>query len=449
MVDTTVIVLTYLQRPELRESPIVKYLTLLDLPPYLPFDMYLVDPLRRIFKKVVVYDYIERITHAGLRGANEELIDLVRRERPRYVIWASWKYDIQHSTFEAIRREGSAVVGWFFDDEWRFDEYSKWWIPHMDYCVTNSELAVPLYRSLGARVFHTVPNTGISINPHWGNNAEKYDVSFVGSVRYADRQRFIRALNRAGISTHLFGTGSDAGYVSFDRMIEIFQTSKINLNFSKDWNRLRPQVKGRVFQACMAGGFVLTEYAPGLERYFELDQEVVCFTTAREMIEKITYYLRQDGERRAIARAGWKRAIREYTSEIMVAKVFEAIERDRTATTGGSHVSIRRALPPPRDVRWRHSLYYLRWARAFLEEGYPRQFWNDALGLALTYNRLNFVAWCVRLALTLPFPLRRTVLSGYHQMERILAKLARLWLDHLRWVWREVQESWLSHEIDL
>src|SRR3989475_12692029 len=328
MKHETVILLTYYYRQEDRDHGILRHILGAFSPSYLPFDLYLHEPLKRIFGRVIVYDFLRRRAELGLRAMNDEILAVVREERPKYVLWTSFYDDIRNTTLETIRKEGTTVVGWFFDDEWRFSSYSKYWIPYLDYCVTNAISVAPTYRQLGARVIQTVPNSGVAIDVDWAHLEEGYDLAFVGSTRTADRRRYLDEFRINNTPVNVFGEGH-GGYVPFERMLDIFRTSRINLNFSKagsyPWVR---QIKGRVFQVCLAGGFLLTEYAPGIEKYFELDKEVVCFDSAKEVVDKVRYYLNHEEERRVIARAGWERATREYTSCCMVAKVFEEVEEN-------------------------------------------------------------------------------------------------------------------------
>src|SRR5207247_514481 len=155
----------------------------------------------------------------------------------------------------------------------------------------------PRYRQLGARVIRTVPNTGVAVDVDWAHLKERYDVAFLGSIRTADRRWYLNEFRTNSMSVDVFGEGS-GGYVSFKQMLDIYKTSRINLNFSKTgahpWAR---QLKGRVFQVCLAGGFLLTEYAPGIENYFELGKQIICFDSPREMVDKARYYLNHEAER--------------------------------------------------------------------------------------------------------------------------------------------------------
>lgn len=418
MINETIIFLTYYYEPELRNHRLLKYVKD-NLGAYLRFDLYLYEPLQKIFSKVILYDYLKRRAEIGIKAMNEEIIALVRKEHAKYVLWTSFYDDVQQSTLDTIREEGSTVVGWFFDDEWRFDSYSKYWSPYLDYCVTNSIEAVPKYRALNARVIQTIPNTGIAVTRDWSNIEEKYDVSFVGSMSFTDRKHHINKLREREIPIHLFGEGS-GGYVPFEQMIDIFMTSKINLNFSKAGPRhWVKQMKGRVFQVCMAGGFLLTEYAPGIENYFEIDREIVCFNDTDEMIDKVIYYLEHDEERRAVARAGWEKATSEYTSSRMVAKVFREIERDMAAKDAKSDHHPPQRLEMPVWVCMIQSQHHFRWARSLLEENDKQSLWKDSLALSLSHNPSNISAHYYRLVGFLPSFMRPALFGLYSIMEKL------------------------------
>ncbi len=419
MIKETIILLTYYYDYEIRNHRLLKYVGRNHLGAYLPFDLYLYKPLQKIFSKVILYDYLERMTEVGIKAVNEEIIALVRKEHPKYVLWTSWQYDILPPTLDMIRKEGSVVVGWFFDDEWRFEDYSKWWIPYLDYCVTNTTDAVPRYRKLGARVMQTIPNTGIAIDRDWSNIEEKYDVSFVGGRLLADREQWISEVKNRNIPVHLFGEGW-GGYVPFQEMLDIFKSSKINLNFSKGLRNMKPQIKGRTFQVCMAGGFLLTEYVPGIENYFEIDKEIVCFKNTEEMIDKINYYLNHEEERRAIAQAGWKRATSEYTSFHMVSRVFRQIEEDISAK--GKESSPRpQKLKMPMRIRASPGNYHFEWGRTLLEENY-KGLWKDELALSISYYPFSIGAWYYYIISLFPSFTRSALIKLYKAVEKPLSR---------------------------
>jgi hypothetical protein len=346
-----------------------------------------VQPLRNTFSKVVVYDLGKNYAEIGARRANQVMLDIIRSERPKYVVWPSRMYEVLESTFQAARQHGTLVVGWFFDDEIRFDDYSRWWIPYLDYCLTNDPQAVAKYEALGVRAVHFVsrsnPEVLRRIDGPW-----RYDVTFVGR-KFGDRGDWIEALGACGINAQAFGCGWDNGHVSTEEMVSIFNQSKVNLCFTGSYGvNTRPQMKDRIFHVCMCGGFLLCEYVAGIEENFEIDREIVCFTDLEEATAKIQYYLAHEAERESIAHAGWQRAQRDHTQQAALLRAFEAIDqvaRNRPASAPSDPIPIN--LPP--DIRRLPSDFHLSWAHGLVLEGYPVERWREELDLALHYDPEN------------------------------------------------------------
>ena len=252
-------------------------------------------------------------------------------------------------------------------------------------------------------------------------------MALVGSITTSDRRQYVEELTANGIPVEVFGPGS-GGYIPFEQMLEIFRTSKINLNFSKTVPDHGPrQIKGRVFQVCMAGGFLLTEYAPEIEGYFEVGKEIVCFDSPRELVENVRYYLTHEAERRAIARAGWERAKWEYSSSRMVERVFEEIEDDsgRGVTNSPPVVRLKQSM----TARGVLATYHLVWGRAQIDEKDPRGFWPDDLIVAHSYVPWYLWGWVYKVLRLLPWSARLTAFTWAHRLEN-----ARFSIDPQHWL---------------
>jgi spore maturation protein CgeB len=380
------------------DHPVLKRLWYVRLS--LPVDICFNQPLQRIFSKVIVYDYLKRLVEVGFDGLNQEIVELVKRERPSYVLWVAYGdyYEVLEATFDVIREEGAKIIGWFLDDEVRFDYYSKWWIPRLDYFVTNDPEAVRKYREIGAWATQATC-TGLPVTRDW-KEKETYDISFVGSIR-ADRGNYMTTLRERNIPVDIFGLASGR-FVSYDEMLRIFGMSKVNLNFSRTYDGLRLGIKARVFEVCLAGGFLLTEYVPSIENFFEIGKEIDCFRDKEEMVEKIRYYLGHDAERRAIAHAGWERACNQYSASHVVARVFAEIELAKPMLQSRNIAE----LSMPLAVRKRVARYYNAVANAFLQENYTG-FWKDAFRLSMSYHsstRVRLYATIGSLPLLLRMP---------------------------------------------
>jgi spore maturation protein CgeB len=108
-------------------------------------------------------------------------------------------------------------------------------------------------------------------------------------------------------------------------MRDVFEQSKINLNFSGSYRGKRKQIKGRIFDVTASGGFMLCEYVEGIEKLFEIGKEIACFDTYDELVDKIRYYLLHDSERRRIAEAGYRRTISDHTAERRLHEIFKEV----------------------------------------------------------------------------------------------------------------------------
>ena len=133
------------------------------------------------------------------------------------------------------------------------------------------------------------------------------------------------------------------------------------------------------------------------------------------MIAKIRYYLGHNRERQAIARAGWEKAIHNYTSFQVISKVVREIEEDLKKNP------IRKPLKEikmPFWIRILPSRYHLEWGRGLLEEN-DKGLWKDELHLSVSYNFLNLGAWYYYLISFFPIYFRRLCFKLYCFFEKL------------------------------
>jgi spore maturation protein CgeB len=281
-------------------------------------------PLKSLFKDVINYDYLLRIQKIGKKATNREIVDIVTSERPEYTFFLTYQDQIRDSTLDAITKLNSKVVAWFSDDHWRFDKYSRFVAKHVFCSITTDKEAYRKYRNLNLNV----------IRSQWASNPDyykkqpstfKYDVSFVGQ-NYGLRAEFLNFLQNKGVNLKVFGKGFGS-VLEFDDLVKLFSESKINLNLSgcSADDRVK-QVKGRVFEVPMCGGFLLTEYAEGLEECFHIGEEIECFQGRDEALEKIEYYLKNETERKKIAQAGYIASQERHTWNKRLGDIFKKLD---------------------------------------------------------------------------------------------------------------------------
>jgi len=112
--------------------------------------------------------------------------------------------------------------------------------------------------------------------------------------------------------------------------------SVISLNFAN--SRGSNQIKARTFEVPGAGGFLMTEYAPGLERYYEIGKEIEVFDNPAVLIQKCRYYLANPRERDSIARAGYERTRQQHTYEHRLSELLAPVA-DRECHTSPAEIN--------------------------------------------------------------------------------------------------------------
>ena len=289
-------------------------------------DINFFEPLKDLGYDLIKYNYIEKLNIIGKKKMNEEILELAKFENPDYIFYITYRDEIALKTLKKLNRKGYKVVGWFSDDIWRFDSYSKFISKKLFCSITTDNEAVTKYKlynrdviksqwAANPKYYHPIPTT------------EKYDVTFVGQ-KYSPRDEIIEYLRRNHIPIKTFGRGW-GDYVSFEKIISIFSNSKINLNISASSSDPKiKQIKGRIFEVPMCGGFLLTDYVDELGSYFDIGKEIVCYEDKKDLNYKIKYYLKNEKEREKIAMRGYYAALERNTWENRFHDIFKKLDRD-------------------------------------------------------------------------------------------------------------------------
>jgi spore maturation protein CgeB len=151
------------------------------------------------------------------------------------------------------------------------------------------------------------------------------DVVFVGSM-FVNKMPLLAKVKRAfGRRFRLHGRGSwkmhaywhlKFGFpglirsLGFEEFIPLYHRTKLGINVH---NRGDYTVGGyRLFELPANGVMQISDGGPFLEAFYDPGREVVGYSSADDLIDKIRYYLEHDQEREAIARAGFRRVMRDH-----------------------------------------------------------------------------------------------------------------------------------------
>lgn len=305
----------------------------------------------------------ELLEQNGRDKMNELLIKQVQEQRPDLLFCFLFTEELKKATIQYITQHTSTkTFNWFADDHWRFHIFSKFWAPVFTGVGTTDSQAVAKYQKRGINVIHT----------QWGVNPKlfypkplsqgqgPYDITFVGQ-NYSIRQKYISALEKAGLPVVAYGTGWPTGRIPKEQSVVVWSNSQINLNFTEgnydNWklyakllgklfvkkelgkyklsiqqihnsarsiiSSRRRQIKSRNFEIPACGGFLMTNNADNLKDYYQPGKEIVIFEGVDDLVEKCRYYLAHPELRQQIATTGYERTLREHTYEKRFLEIFK------------------------------------------------------------------------------------------------------------------------------
>jgi spore maturation protein CgeB len=290
--------------------------------------------------RLTTFDFMDRTAAVGVERMRAELVACAAEASPDLAFFFLFTDQLDAATIRAVGRSGGCpTVNWFADDHWRFGDFTRHMAPAFDLAVTTDEDSLAKYALLADTRVHL---SQWACNRYaYGRVTEelRHDVTFVGQP-HGERRETVQALARAGRPVECWGFGWPAGPIEHAGMVEVFASSRINLNLSNSSEaagmraRVRrllhlgvpgprpPQIKGRNFEVPGCGGFLLTERVPHLERYFELGEEVAVFDGLDDLIEQVDHWLTHEPERRRVAETGYRRVLAEHTYDHRFQAIF-------------------------------------------------------------------------------------------------------------------------------
>lgn len=248
--------------------------------------------------------------------------------------------------FRAIKQQGRTIVSWQIDDPYYIDKNTGM-IEDVDILLSVDSSTVSVYQAAGKRAAYLPLACDPELHKRYDDGDESYrsDICFVGApfkgsrrVRLIDeiapylakhRSRIIGASELDTWKENLVHYSElqhvihDA-IVKIDETVRFFSGAKINLNIHKDsyghrWDKNARKIDARspcerTFAIAGCGGFQLVdETRSDLAGEFEIGKEVITFSDARDLVEKMAYFLEHDEERNRIALAAQRRAYAEHS----------------------------------------------------------------------------------------------------------------------------------------
>ena len=277
---------------------------------------------RAVSSNVHIFDYYASFVSDGPFGMECNIFELIRKNKIQLLIVPNMYYELAPSFLNELRSLGCKSLVVFFDDSMRFEDTNRFYLNSFDYYLAHDYMtSKSLYKPYGiaAKFFPVLPShsfyKGIIQSLNKGRLKFANDVVFVGA-KIADRDVFLDYLQNNGIEIAVHGRGWASGMLSTEEMIAAFNSSKISLNFVKVIGGTdRTQLKARLFEIIMAGGFVLSEHCDELTDYFDIGVEIDTFQSPQELLDKVLFYLKNSDTRETMTARAKDRVERNYSFE--------------------------------------------------------------------------------------------------------------------------------------
>lgn len=184
---------------------------------------------------------------------------------------------------------------------------------NVDILLNSTEYYIPMFRGLVKKALW-FPNAYPSDLIYPMSDVEKnVNIGFCGNI--LNRGDLINYLDKFNIKKDIFVIGDD--------MVRAINSYKIhfNKNISNDINY-------RTFETTGCRTLLFTNYTPGLEKMFKIDEEIVVYKSLVDLNDKINYYLNNESDRIKIETLGYERALKDHTYDERSKMLVEIIKKN-------------------------------------------------------------------------------------------------------------------------
>jgi hypothetical protein len=313
-------------------------------------------------------------TAADRDRISERLVQRIKEEHANRGIDVLFAYFIDPlvdpGAISSIRDLGIFTINYYCNGAHQF-ELVETLSSFFDVVIATDRRSLEKYISVGAKPIYMQ----LAANPELYKPYDitrDFSVTFVGQ-RYADRPEYIAHLLRNGVDVKVWGPGwaNDRSFgeqrityplrsairhprttvrrsivamqrsvrslqavppwdqrriasvagpsLPFEEMVKVYSRSQISLGFSacgnalyRDQNKIL-QIHLRDFEGPMSGAFYMVQYQQELEDFYEIGNEIICYSSREEMVDLIKFYLSHPDALQAVRSKGLARATADHS----------------------------------------------------------------------------------------------------------------------------------------
>jgi spore maturation protein CgeB len=290
-----------------------------------------------------------RLPRASLdiRLRNRRLLERCRRLAPDAVILIGDNTVILPETLAAIRASGVILVYTCGTSPIVFSHAIERAAARLyDVVIANDLHHAAQWQELGARRVEVLPMSAVDPEFHRPydlaadeRDAYACDVGFVGTVvpsrLYGERIAALEALRDVDLGIWSVHDVPDSlrpfhrGALLGEEMARALCAARILVNPHGDF--MRYGGNQRLFEACGAGAFQITDDRPGVRAWFTPGEHLMTYRDPRHLRELVRAYLGDDPERRRIGESGRRHVLEHHTYARRMTRLVELITESRDA----------------------------------------------------------------------------------------------------------------------
>lgn len=276
---------------------------------------------------------------------NRDILISVKKNQPDIIFFEKALY-IYPKTLQCIKEMGITIIHFSTDDQFNPKNQTRFYLNSInlyDIHITTKSYNVEELYHIGAKQVIFVNNAtdeeifkplfDIDINEY------KCDVGFIGTWE-KERANSILYLAENGIEVRIWGPGwsnksnlkhpnirIENKYLRGLEYVYAINATKINLNFLRKENRDLQTTRSIEIPSCKS--FMLAEYSEEHVNLFKENSEAVYFKDNIDLLDKVSYYLKNEDARNDISNNGYNRCLNSgYSYTILYYNLFNQIIND-------------------------------------------------------------------------------------------------------------------------
>ncbi|MFD0694201.1 glycosyltransferase [Paenibacillus sp. GCM10027628] len=316
--------------------------------PYEPLDHAIINSLRPLVRELIIGNGENALIKFGDQEAGLEKLAAIHSPDLMIVLDGM---NLSLKIVDRIRKKGIRTAIWLTDDPY-YTDFTVSMVPHYDFIFTLEMNCLSLYKELGCPQVHYLP---LAFQPEIFRPKavpirQKRDISFVGSA-YWNRVAMFDQLAPYLANKHILISGiwwerlKNYGmlapqiqlntWLGPEETANVYNGAKLVINMHRSYddaahNRNSRKIQGaspnpRTFEISGCGVLQITDFREDLVRFYTPDYDIVTYSSAEELLDKLDYYLQNEEERTQIALRGLYRTMRDHTYENRLSQMLDIV----------------------------------------------------------------------------------------------------------------------------